>query len=286
VDSGARRDASYTNLAPGNYTFRVIACNDDGLWNEAGAAFSFHLDPHFYQTAWFYALLALAAGLIGLGGYQLRVRQMRKGFRAVLAERARLAREIHDTLAQGFVAIGLQLNAVADKLIDSPELALEHLELADKLVRRNLIESRRTVWELRQQALEGGSLWTALSEAANQMARGRPVKIDLQTRGTPRDLPVTVESNLLRIGQEAMANAITHARPTSVLVELSFAPTSVGLRVKDDGRGFEVEGAIAAGNGHFGLVGIAERVEQLGGELVLNSSPGRGTEVLVNVPLK
>ena len=83
-----------------------------------------------------------------------------------------------------------------------------------------------------------------------------------------------------------MANAITHARPTSVLVELSFAPTSVGLRVKDDGRGFEVEGAIAAGNGHFGLVGIAERVEQLGGELALTSSPGKGTEVLVKVPLK
>lgn len=120
VDAGTRRDAAYTNIPPGHYTFRVLACNNDLVWNEQGAAFNFYLRPYFYQTTWFYALCVIAALLLGWAIYHIRVKQMRAQFAAVLAERSRLAREIHDTLTQCFVGISFQLEAVAGSLQRSP----------------------------------------------------------------------------------------------------------------------------------------------------------------------
>ncbi|HYL98739.1 MAG TPA: histidine kinase, partial [Blastocatellia bacterium] len=285
IDAGDLREASYTNLRPRSYTFRVKACNNDGVWNEEGASFNFTLNPHVYQTVWFYCLMGVCVLLIGLAAYRFRVRQIRKQFSAVLVERSRLAREIHDTLAQGFVAIGLQLSAATDKLKESPESAEQHLELAQKLIQSSLVEARRSVWDLRPQALEGGNLAGALSDTANRMITGSPIKLNFRVSGTPRVHPAQVESNLLRIGQEALTNAVKHAASSTIALELSFNSGLVGIRVSDDGRGFNPDAAPAASAGHFGLVGIKERVEQLGGRLRLKSSPGHGTEIEVQVPV-
>jgi ligand-binding sensor domain-containing protein/signal transduction histidine kinase len=286
VDAGQLREASYTNLPPGDYHFKVMACNNDGVWNERGASFNFQLAPHFYQTIWFYALLALVGALLALAGYQMRVRQIRRRFSAVLVERNRMAREIHDTLAQGFVAIGLQVDAASNRMKESPDAAQEHLELAHKLIRSSLTEARRSVWELRQQALEGSNLAAALSRTAGEMTMGSSVKVDFRVRGTSQILPAVVESNLLRVGQEALANALKHAAPNNILLELRFNNGHVGIRIKDDGRGFRAESAPTADSGHFGLVGMAERAQQLGGRLSLKSSPGEGTEVELEVPIR
>src|SRR5205823_5658688 len=131
-------------------------------WSETGTSFDFYLKPHFYQTFWFYASLGLGCFGLGLALYRLRIRQVKGQFSAVLAERNRLAGEIHDTLAQGFVGIALQLQAVGKMIQVAPQTAHQHLELAQKMVNHSLAEARRSIWNLRSQALEGGDLGAAL----------------------------------------------------------------------------------------------------------------------------
>src|SRR5262249_29876811 len=140
VDAGFRRAAYYTNIPPGPYRFRVIAANNDGVWNEKGAALAIRLLPRFYQTPWFYALAALSLAAAAWAVHQWRLRRVRSAFAAVLAERSRIARDIHDTLAQGFAGISLHLESVAETLTDAPRVAKEHLDHARRLVRRSLAE--------------------------------------------------------------------------------------------------------------------------------------------------
>jgi len=281
IDAGARRVATYTSIPPGNYTFRVRACNNDGVWNEAGAAFDFHLQPHFYQTYWFYVALAAAAGLIAWSLYRLRLNQVEGRFSAVLAERGRMAREIHDTLAQGFVGISLQLQAVEKVLSDSPQTARQHLQLAQTMAEASLTEASRTVWDLRAKALESGDLAAALRDAAQKLTKGTSVEARFKVTGDPYRLPGVIENHLLRIGQEAITNAMKHARPQTIAVEISFDSNQTRLRVSDDGCGFDARAG--SPNGHFGLVGMRERVGQIKGNLAVNSRPGEGTEILVTV---
>lgn len=286
IDAGTKRTVSYTNIPPGNYKFRVIACNNDGTWNEAGASFAFHLKPRFYQTLWFYSLLGVAILLLGWFIYRLRLKQVQARFAAVLAERNRMAREIHDALAQGFVGIGLQLEAMEKALAESPQMAKRHLEIAQRMVSYSLAEASRLVWDLRSPILESGNLAEALSEIARRLTSGTTVQVEMRISGSPRRLAESVESNLLRIGQEAITNAIKHARPRRIDVELSFEPQRVILRVKDDGCGWDLAGNdLLARNGHFGLLNMSERAKQIKGQLAISSRPGEGTEVKVAVPI-
>jgi ligand-binding sensor domain-containing protein/two-component sensor histidine kinase len=286
VDAGSSRVANYTSIPPGDYTFQVLACNNDGVWNEAGTSFIFYLKPHFYQTYWFYLLLALGCLAAGLALYRYRIRQVKAQFSAVLGERNRMAREIHDTLAQGFVGIGLQLQAVGKILAASPESAQHHLDLAQKMVTHSLAEARRSVWNLRAQALERGNLAAALSETARQLTAGTSVEAQLKVSGTPRPLASSVENNLLRIGQEALTNAMKHGKPRKISLELFYESSRVRLRVEDDGCGFDANKIASSDDGHFGLLGMRERIEGLKGELHLQSHPGTGTEVLAVIPVK
>jgi len=282
ADAGTRREAAYTNIPPGNYTFRVTACNNDGIWNETGAAFSFYLKPHFYQTYWFYGACAVMVGLVGVGLYQLRVKRIEAQFSAVLAERNRIAREIHDTLAQGFAGISLQLEAVDETLSESPNVAREHLNRARSLVRSSLAEARRSVWELRSQALESADLASALTDVAQQLT-GNSVQAEVKVEGAPRRLPSAVEENLLRIGREALTNAVKHARANAIGVELNFERQRVFLSVKDDGCGFDPEHRTSQNDGGFGLISMRERAAHIGAQLNIHSSPGKGTVVVVEV---
>jgi signal transduction histidine kinase len=283
IDGGGRRVASYTNLRPGNYKFRVIAANNDGVWNESGAALDFYLQPRFYQTYWFYLVCVLLLALTAWQLYRLRVRRMALQFRAVLAERNRIAREIHDNLAQDILGISVQLELVARLMPAAAETAKGHLDRARMLVRNSMTEARRYVWDLRSQELQKKDLPAALRDTSKRLTAQTKVETVVEVGGLTRPLPVEVETNLLRIGQEAINNAVKHARANRIEVGLNFDTRNVRLSVRDDGRGFDPSEQIA--DGHFGLLGMRERAEQIGGVLSIDSAPERGTQIAVEVPL-
>ncbi len=190
IDAGTRRVAYYTNIPAGDYRFRVLARNNDGIWNESGAALGFRLLPHFYRTYWFAALMLCMLCLFGYGTYRWRVSEVEARFNAVLEERNRIAREIHDTLAQGFVAVSVQLEIVARLLTSSTENAKEHLNQARVLVRDSLSEARSAIWELRSQSAEHADLAARLSKMANQVTASSPVE---GAGGSARDVPAAGE---------------------------------------------------------------------------------------------
>jgi signal transduction histidine kinase len=285
IDSGTRRIAYYTNLRPGRYRFRVIAANDDGVWNLTGATFELFLRPHFYQTYWFYALLVLGLAVLGWQLYRFRLNQVESRFAAVLAERNRIAREIHDNLAQEMLGISVQLEVVARTLPASAELAKTHLDRVRILVRHGIAEARRYVWDLRSQALDKNDLPAALSDTARRLTAETEVQPKVEVSGTFRPLSQLIEGNLLRIGQEAINNAVRHAQARQILVNLKFEARRVQLSVRDDGQGFDYQVSQNGDGKHFGLVGMRERAEQIGGTLRINSHAKGGTEVVVDVPL-
>ena len=204
----------------------------------------------------------------------------------MLEERARLAREIHDTLAQGFVGISSQLDAVALMLNGQLDSARQHLNIARKMARHSLTEARRSVMDLRASALEGQDLQAALSQAARQWTAGSAVLVDVDVAGNGRKLPEEMEQQILRIAQEAVTNTVKHAHAKKVRIRLEMENGRLNLLVADDGQGFEQTEAFSEVGGHFGLLGMRERAERLGGELQLHSEPGQGTKVEVTVPLR
>jgi ligand-binding sensor domain-containing protein/signal transduction histidine kinase len=283
VDAGGRRFTYYANLSPGKYRFRVVAGKTDGAWNETGATFSFYLKPPFYETSLFAAIVISSTMLLAWLLYWLRMRGLRARYSAVLAERNRISQDIHDTLAQNLAGIALQLDAVHMQLPDVKSDLRERLDEACNLTRYSLAEARRAITDLRSDELKSGELSAALPELARRVAAVLQTRV--QIIGEPRKLSPTMERNLLRIFQEALANAVKHAHAGTLDVELRYAPNSLALRVRDDGRGFDPESLSPAGSGHYGLIGMRERAEKIGGHLTLNSRPGEGTELLVEVPL-
>jgi signal transduction histidine kinase len=153
------------------------------------------------------------------------------------------------------------------------------------MVTHSLTEARRSVWDLRAQALENADLATALADAARNLTSGTSTQSEFHIKGTPRQLPATVENNLWRIGQEAMTNAMKHAHPRHLRVELAFAPKEVTLSIADDGRGFDTTNNRLSGDGHFGLIGMRERAERLKGKLDIESGEGTGTRISVTAPV-
>jgi signal transduction histidine kinase len=202
---------------------------------------------------------------------------------AVLEERTRLAREIHDTLAQGLTGIVVQLEAAEDALAETPAEAQAHMARARQLARASLAEARRSVRALRPQALTDSDLPTALPRLAEQVTAQTPLQAQVQVHGTPCPLPPEVENALLRIGQEALINTVKHAQASTVQLALTFDAAAVCLRVTDDGRGFDPQRA--ATHEEFGLVSMQERAERIGGRFTLTSWPTHGTTVMVVVPM-
>jgi signal transduction histidine kinase len=208
----------------------------------------------------------------------------RQQYQAVLNERGRVGRELHDTLEQGLAGISLQLEAVAGSLDASPDTARHSLEVARQMLRYSLEETRRSVMDLRSQALESRDLAGALTALATQMTQGTSSAwADVRVEGTPVRLDASVEHHLLRIGLEALTNALKHSGARRIDITVRFTPESVGLSVQDDGQGMAQRGDELPGS-HFGLKGIRERVDKLGGVLQIDSEPGAGTRVSVSVP--
>jgi len=283
IGAERRRTVTYNNLGHGKYRFRVRAEVPDGISNEA--SYEFELLPHYYESSWFRSLCALLAAMLAWMMYQLRMRQMRSHLAVVLQERLRLAREIHDTLAQAFVGISAQLEALGTCLPENLRPAHIYLDLARRMAQHSLTEARRSVMDLRSEALNDQDLSVALQCGARNWTQGSAVDVEVDVRGEVGTLPEDVEHNLLRIAQEAVTNALKHAHPSKITVRLLGNDHNLTLRVTDDGCGFEPEDAFAGMGGHFGLIGIRERAERIGGELRLESQPGCGTQVEVSVPL-
>ncbi len=205
-------------------------------------------------------------------------------FAAILGERNRVARDIHDTLAQGLNAVSMQLELARNAAGKGAEAVLPHVATAHRIVRSCLAEARESIWNMRSHVLEQTDLAGALGSILRQMSEGLPVVARLEVIGESRRLPPQFENDLLRLGQEAIANALKHASAAHLTVHLEFAPATVCLRISDDGRGFDPVGA-HRGTSRFGLKGMQERAGQMAADLTISSAPGRGTEVRIEVAL-
>jgi signal transduction histidine kinase len=222
------------------------------------------------------------------GGFWMRMlaRRKRQEYQAVLSERNRVARELHDTVEQGLTGISLQLEAVNATINSSPDTAQRSLEVARQMLSYSLEETRRSVMDLRSQALEARDLPGALTSLARQMTCGTRTAAEVHVHGQPQPLDASQEHHLLRIGLEALTNALKHANPSRIDIELSFRQGETDLVVRDDGNGLALTDTETMSEGHFGLQGVRERVDKLGGSLRIDSRPGHGTQLAVTVPLR
>jgi signal transduction histidine kinase len=233
-------------------------------------------------------MLALVAAAFGFW-VRAASNRKRQQYQAVLSERSRVARELHDTLEQGLAGIALQLEAVAGSFDASPPTARRSLDVARQMLRYSQEEARRSVMDLRSQALESRDLAGALSDLARQMTLGTSAVAEVEVEGAVRRLDASEEHHLLRIGLEALTNALKHSGARRITITLRFSPDATELIVEDDGRGLAQDTAAAAGfpqaeGNHFGLMGIRERVDKLGGVLHITGAPRSGTQLSITVP--
>jgi signal transduction histidine kinase len=279
LEAGARGHLRYDRLPAGTLRLRVQARGRDGRLSAEEASLTVRLQPPFHRTGWFAGLAGLALVSLGVGAQRARLRLQRRQHEALTRERARIARDVHDTLAQAFVATSAQLECLRHALTRGDRTATErHLEAARQVVKDSLEEARRSIWVLRPQALEGGL--TGALEALARLSSGA-ARLEFSTSGPARRLAPGAEASLLRIAQEAVSNALKHGAAGVIRIELRWAPRSVALTVTDDGRGLGAGGGDGFG---MGLVGMEERAAELGGALTIGPGPDGGTRVQVEVP--
>jgi signal transduction histidine kinase/ligand-binding sensor domain-containing protein len=280
VEAGPARAATYAGLRPGSYRFAVQASNNDGVWNERGASLAFVLAAPFYRSTWFFATCGLAGLALTIAGYRVRVARLRAQYVLLFAERTRMARELHDTLLQGLSATALQLSGMRAEGRDLPESTQKDLALMQETISRCLQETRQAVWGLRERGSGGPEeLSASLERMVQRLCGPRGVAGRFRRQGTPARLAHPVEDELFRIAQEAVSNALQHARARTVEVLLCYDAGTVTLTISDDGAGFD-PGAPAP-QGHFGLTGMRERATRIGARLDIAS--GSGTTVTVRV---
>lgn len=283
----AERQAVYTNLGPGPYRFRVMASNSDGVWSTREATIGFRVQPTFWQTWWF----QLAAVLVGTaavwGVHRLRVlqvaRQLDIRFEERLAERTRIAQELHDTLLQGFLSASMQLHVVAARVPDESPMK-PMLDAVLKLVSRVIEEGRNAVRGLRSAGVDPHDLEQAFAGIQRELETATTTSYQVVVKGRPRLLNPMVRDEVYRIGRESVVNAFRHARATSLEVELEYGLGELRLTVRDDGHGIELGVLHSRSERPSGLVGMRERAEQLGARLTVRSRIGSGTEVTLVVP--
>ena len=292
-EAGNRRQAFYTDLPPANYRFRVMACNNSGVWNEAGTFLDFTIDPAYYQTTWF-RLSCLAAFLLLLGAlYQLRVRQMARQFNMRIEERVnertRIARDLHDTLLQRFQGVLLKFHAVTYMLPNRPAQARQKLESVIDQAEQAITEGRDTVQGLRSSTVVTNDLSPSLSTlaeelAADQIGQNRP-DFRVIVEGTPRNLVPLVRDEAYRIAGEALRNAFQHAQAELIEVEILYDKRQLRVRVRDNGKGIDPKVLAEGGReGHYGLAGMHERARLVGGKLAVLSKCDTGTEAELTIP--
>jgi signal transduction histidine kinase len=292
-DIGTQRQASYTNLSPRKYRFRVIASNNDGVWNEAGTTLDFSVLPAWYQTIWFRSLCVAAFGVFLWTLYQLRLRQLARQFNMTLEarvnERTRIARELHDSLLQGFQGLMFRLQAVRDLLPGRPSEAMQALDIALDRGDKAIAEGRDAVSDLRESIFRDRDVSEALTALSEELAapsdNGAVPFVRVLVEGKPRELNPVLRDEIYRIGAEALRNAFRHAKAQKIEAEITYGDSEFLLHVRDDGSGIVPE-VVSQGvrAGHWGLPGMRERTESFGGKLEVWSERGTGTEIKLAVP--
>ena len=285
------REAQYSNLSPGSYRFRVIACNNSGVWNEQGDSLEFSIAPAYYQTNWFRALCGLFLLTLLWAAYQYRVRQLHWEFALTLnarvGERTRIARDLHDTLLQSFHAVLLRLQTVSQLLRERPIEAQGELDSTINEVAEAITEGRDAVQGLRESTVQENDLARAIStlgeELASDSSGDRP-QFRVAVEGATRNLHPIIRDEIYRIAGEALRNAFRHAQAHNVEVEVRYDDEQFRLRVRDDGKGIDPAVLSRQGSeGHFGLRGMRERGTLIGGKLTVWSEVEAGTEVELRV---
>src|SRR5260221_899169 len=292
-DAGNRRQAFYTDLPPRNYRFRVVACNNSGVWNETGAFLDFSVAPAYYQTIWFRSLCVAAFLALLWVLYQLRLRQLAREFNAGLearvGERTRIARELHDSLLQGFQGLMFRLQAVRDLLPGRANEAMQALDIALERGDKAIAEGRDTVSDLREPIMGDSDIAQALTalgeELALQSGNGLLPCVRVLLEGKQRELNPMLRDEIYRSAGEALRTAFRHARAQKIEAEITYRDSEFLLHVRDDGGGidpaFANQGSRA---GHWGLPGMRERAKSFGGKLDVWSEHGAGTEIELRVP--
>jgi signal transduction histidine kinase/ligand-binding sensor domain-containing protein len=290
LDADTSRTAIYSTIPPGTHDFHVRATSSDGVWDQVGIVYRVRQLPYFYQTPWFLVVIAGTVILLLSAAYLIRVRQIAQQTQMRLEgrylERERIARELHDTLLQGFHGLMLRLNAGVE-LVPSAEPARAVLDDALHRADRILEEGRNKVHDLRTVSMESKTLAVEFERLANSLLLGTLTSFTIRSEGLRRILDPVAYDEILAIGREAIVNAFRHAYASNIAMELHFDPRRFMLLCRDDGRGMgtgmpEPERPVQ----HFGLLGMRERAQKIRGELTISSGQPKGTIVILKVPAR
>ncbi len=292
-DVGTRRQAYYTKLRPGTYKFRVMASNDDGIWDDTGASLDLSISPAWFQTNWFILLCLASLIFVASALYRLRVRQIagiiKARFDERLAERTRIAQELHDTLLQGFLSASMQVHTAADSL-PSDSNVKPVLTRAIQLMTQVIDEGRNAVRGLRTSQSVSLDLEQAFARVQRDFyppnINGPEVEFRIVVEGQRRPLHPLIRDEIYRIGREALTNAFRHSAAKRIDVEMKYSSNQFRLVVRDDGRGIEPDVLLKGRDGHWGLPGMKERADRIGARLQVFSSASAGTEVELLVPAR
>jgi ligand-binding sensor domain-containing protein/signal transduction histidine kinase len=282
------REAVYTNLSPGVYSFHVIASNSDGVWNSEEAAVQFEIAPMFWQTGWFRALSVVAFALALLGLYRLRLQRitnrLNTRFEERLTERTRIAQELHDSLLQGFVSVSMQLD-VAVETIPEDAASKRNFNRILELMHQVTAEGRHTLRGLRApKDADAGNLEQAFAEIKPDINLNRQADFRVIVEGLPRSLKAIIRDEVFQIGREALINAFRHSKAKKIEIVVEYAAKYLRILVRDNGCGIESNIVDTGREGHWGLIGMRERAEKIGAQLKVWSRPSAGTEIELTVP--
>jgi signal transduction histidine kinase/ligand-binding sensor domain-containing protein len=288
IDAANRRQALYPSLPPGNYHFHVIAGNNDGVWNNVGAALDFSVAPSFYQTVWFRLLCGVVIGGIVWMAYILRMRTLEAKldlrFAERMRERTRISRDLHDTLLQNISGFALQIDALS-KIVTAPPSAGDQLRELRRQAEKWLRETRESLWDLRLEAADEDYLVTTIWQTGSQITEPKGIAFQVRASGHRRAVAIRTQRNLLRIVQEAVRNAAVHSNAREIDVHLSYlAEDQLRVEVCDNGQGFDFDAASRI-PWHWGLATMRERAEEIGAQLQIDTSPGQGVRIEIRSPL-
>ena len=286
-DASGRRQAFYSSLPPGKYRFRVMASNNDGIWNEAGAEIDFDVDPAFYRTPWFLVLSAAATLVLLVSAYRLRLKRAQAKIHMLyeerMRERTRIGHELHDTLLQNISGLALQLDRWS-KVVKDPPSAKQGLRELRRDAEDWLHEARELLWDLRSQNEGEGDFAQAVRQIGEQVLGAGSVPCRIVVSGDQPVLPARTRTNLLRIVHEGVRNAMRHSGATEIRIEIAYgAAYLLRVRVTDNGRGFDPALASSV-SGHWGLSTMRERTRLIGGQFELRAATGQGAEIEITIP--
>lgn len=280
--SANQRSAAYTNLPAGKYIFVVESWQREHPDQRVQASIRIEKEPYFYRTPWFMGLCLLVVGLTVLVAYRMRIRQVHERYAAVLAERTRLAREMHDTLIQGCASASAMLEAAAGSDVQDQESRQHLIEYASTQIRATMDEARQAVWNLRSGESAEITLALALKQMCERVSREYGIQVECASSGAEFRMGQQAAHDLMMAARECLYNAVLHGEPTRIRVELRYFTEALLLTIRDDGRGFDP--ASMPEEGHYGLQGLQERVHRFGGEVRIESRLGHGAEIALRVP--